>query len=96
MSETTSSASTKTGHTTRSKLSEWTIKNTFAENCRSEYFTPAELFCICKYGFPSDELPEEGKQMVLAYEKEYFKKCTKPGDPPKEIPDFPKDVNAIL
>ncbi len=97
MGKNSSSESTQTEHTTRSKLDEWTIKNTFAENCMDEYFTPGSLFHICKFGFVSfDDLPEEGKEMVLEYEKEYLKKCTKPGDPPKEIPDFPKDVNAIL
>lgn len=79
-----------------SELRKWTIKNTFASNCDNEYFTPSSLFCICKYGFPYDELPEEGKRMVKAYKKVYNKKCTKPGDPPKEMPDFPKGVNAIL
>ncbi len=96
MTKTSSSASTRSEHTTRSKLDNWTIKNTFAENCGNKYFTPAELFGACKYGLPFRDLPEEGKRMVRAFRKEYLKKCSKPGDPPKEIPDFPKDVNAIL
>ncbi len=77
-------------------MSEWTIKNTFAENCENEYFTPAELFCICKYSSLFKDLPEEGKEMVRAFRKEYLKGCTKPGDPPKEIPDFPKDIDCIV
>ncbi len=96
MSETTSSESNQTENTTLSELRKWTIKNTFVPNCKNKYFTPSSLFHVCKYGFPFRELPEEGKAMVRAYRKFYLKKCTKPGDPPKEIPDFPEDVNAIL
>ncbi len=73
-----------------------TIKNTFAPTFANEYFTPEELFCACKYGLPFRDLPEEGKRMVGAFRKEYLKKCTKPGDPPKEIPDIPEDINAIF
>ncbi len=80
----------------RSKLDEWTIKNTFVPDCENEYFTPSSLFYVCKYGFPFRELPEEGKRMVRAYRKEHLKICTKPGDPPKEIPDLPEDINAIF
>ncbi|RNJ79837.1 MAG: hypothetical protein D9C04_03495 [Nitrosopumilus sp. B06] len=59
------------------------IKNTFVPNCDNEYFVPATLFSLCKYGFPFEELPEEAKKMLLEYEEEYYKRCTKPGEKAK-------------
>ncbi|RNJ77221.1 MAG: hypothetical protein EB829_07025 [Nitrosopumilus sp. H8] len=67
--------SSKSGQTGTPKQ----IKNTFAPNCRNEYFVPATLFSLCRYGFQFEKLPEEGK-MLLEYIKEYDKKCSKPGD----------------
>ena len=52
------------------------IKNTFAPHCKNEYFTPATLAGLCRYGFPYGDLPEEGKQMVDGYMKEYRKRCS--------------------
>ncbi len=94
MSKNTPSKSTRTGQQSRSKLDDSVIKNTFSKNFKNEYFTPTELFCACRYGVPFDNLPEEGKQMVLEYEKEY-KRCTKPGDPPKRISPLPDDITII-
>ncbi len=96
MSKTLSSASVQTGNGPRSKLDEWTIKNTFAENCENEYFTPAELFCLRRYGFPFDDLPEEGKQMVLEYEKEYSKKRTNLTKLAKTLQEMRDDPNIII
>ncbi len=79
----------------RSKLDDWTIKNTFAPNFTNEYFTPAELFGACRYSSLFDDLPEEGKEMVLAYEKEYLKRCTTDNSPPRDIPDPPDDITII-
>ncbi|RNJ80465.1 MAG: hypothetical protein D9C04_01295 [Nitrosopumilus sp. B06] len=62
------------------------IKNTFSSNCRNEYFTPGSLFAECKYGFPFEDLPEEGKKMVLEYSREYAKRCTKTGDKVEFLP----------
>ena len=76
MDKNTSSKSGRTAATTTSKR----IKNTFVPSCRSRYFTPATLFAACRYGFPFEDLPEEGKRMVLEYIKEYDKGCTKPGE----------------
>ncbi len=95
MSKTISSESTQTENTTLSKLRKWTIKNTFAPNCKNTYFTPVTLFGACRYGVSFEDLPEEGKEMVRAYEKEYLKRCTKPGDPPKKIPPLPDDITII-
>ncbi len=78
-----------------SKLDDWTITNTFVPNWKNTYFTPATLFGACRYGVPFDNLPEEGKEMVRAYEKEYLKRCTKPGDPHRKIPDPPDDITII-
>ncbi len=90
MDKNSSSESTQTEHTTRSKLDDWTIKNTFAENCRDEYFTPGSLFHICKFGFISfDDLPEEGKEMVRAYRIEYLKGCTTDNDQPETYQPSP-------
>ena len=43
------------------------LKNTFAPYCENEYFTPATLTGLCRYGFPYEQLPKEGKQMVDDY-----------------------------
>ncbi|RNJ75980.1 MAG: hypothetical protein EB828_03825 [Nitrosopumilus sp. D6] len=75
----TSSQSGQTAATSTSKR----IKNTFAPNCRNEYFEPGALFYLCKYGFPFEKLPEEGKKMVREYTKEYDKRCLKPGEKQK-------------
>ncbi|MDA7953391.1 MAG: hypothetical protein MPI95_03950 [Nitrosopumilus sp.] len=55
------------------------IKNTFSD-MGNEYFTPASLFLLCKYGFPFERLPEEAKEMLMEYCKEYDKRCTHSGD----------------
>ncbi|RNJ75212.1 MAG: hypothetical protein EB830_06470 [Nitrosopumilus sp. H13] len=68
--------SSKSGQTGTPKQ----IKNTFAPRCRNEYFVPATLFSLCRYVFPFEKLPEEGKKMLLEYIKEYDKKCSKSGD----------------
>ena len=47
------------------------LKNTFAPYCENEYFTPATLTGLCRYGFPYEQLPKEGKQMVDGYMIEY-------------------------
>ena len=72
-------ASSKSGRTAATGTS-GRIKNTFAPRCRNGYFTPATLFSLCKYGFPFEELPEEAREMVLEYSKEYAKRCTRAGD----------------
>ncbi|CAI9832372.1 MAG: hypothetical protein MPI95_03930 [Nitrosopumilus sp.] len=51
------------------------IKNTFSR-AENEYFTPATLFSLCRYGFPFEKLPEEAKEMLMEYCKEYDKRCT--------------------
>ncbi|CAI9832362.1 conserved hypothetical protein [Nitrosopumilaceae archaeon] len=66
-----SSQSGQTATTDSSKR----IKNTFS-SADNEYFTPETLFALCKYGFPFEKLPEEGKEMVIEYCKEYDKRCT--------------------
>ena len=84
MNKTTSPGSRKT----EKPLSSRRIKNAFAPYCRNEHFTPATLTGLCRYGFPYDELPEEGRQMVDEYMKEYSKRCSN-GDgswKPKPIP----------
>ncbi|RNJ80224.1 MAG: hypothetical protein D9C04_02120 [Nitrosopumilus sp. B06] len=78
MDKSTSSQSNQTAATSTSKR----IKNTFAPNCDNEYFEPGALFSLCKYGFRFEKLPEEAKKMMLEYEEEYYKRCTKPGDKP--------------
>ncbi|RNJ76328.1 MAG: hypothetical protein EB828_03075 [Nitrosopumilus sp. D6] len=88
MDKNTSSKSNQTAATSTSKQ----IKNTFAPNCDNEYFVPATLFSLCKYGFPFEKLPEEGKKMVLEFSEEYSKTCTRAGDkvtfpPPPSGPD---------
>ena len=88
MDKNTSSQSDQTASTSTSKR----IKNTFSPNCRNEYFTPVTLFAECKYGFPFEKLPEEGKKMVLEYIDEYDKKCTKPGEKIKFPPPPRSDV----
>ncbi|RNJ77781.1 MAG: hypothetical protein EB829_06150, partial [Nitrosopumilus sp. H8] len=59
------------------------IKNTFAPDCDNEYFVPATLFSLCKYGFPFEKLPKEAKKMVEEYSDEYYKRCTKTGEKTK-------------
>ena len=76
MSKTPSSQSGQTAATGTSRR----IRNTFAPDCDNDYFTPATLFSLCKYGYPFEKLPEEGKDMVMEYAREYTKRCTKPGD----------------
>ncbi|RNJ76782.1 MAG: hypothetical protein EB828_02390 [Nitrosopumilus sp. D6] len=78
MDKNASSQSGQTAATSTSKR----IKNTFAPNCRNEYFVPATLFSLCKYGFRFEKLPEEAKKMMLEYSEEYYKRCTKAGDKP--------------
>ncbi len=55
------------------------IRNTFSR-ADNEYFTPATLFSLCRYGFPFEKLPEEAKEMLMEYCEEYTKRCTHPGD----------------
>ena len=71
------------------------IKNTFAPDCDNKYFTPVTLFAACKYGFPFEELPEEGKRMVLEYIKEYNDRCTKPGEK-VDLPPLPSGRGVIV
>ena len=52
------------------------IRNTFSD-MGNEYFTPATLFALCKYGFPFERLPEEGKEMVREYAKYHAARCTR-------------------
>ncbi|MDA7960801.1 MAG: hypothetical protein MPJ08_08755 [Nitrosopumilus sp.] len=59
--------------------SSWRIKNTFS-SADNEYFTPATLFGLCKYGFPFEKLPEEAKEVVREYSKYHASRCTYPGD----------------
>ncbi|RNJ78543.1 MAG: hypothetical protein EB830_00060 [Nitrosopumilus sp. H13] len=70
------------------------IKNTFVSDCNNEYFVPATLHSLCRYGFPFDEIPEEAKKMVLEFSEEYYKRCTKPGDK-VEMPPFPTGPGII-
>ncbi len=95
MSKTTSSESTQTEKWSRSKFDDWTIKNTFAPNFKNEYFDPVTLFGACRYSSLYNDLPKEGKKMVDAYVEEYLKRCTKPGDPPRDIPDLPDNITII-
>ncbi|RNJ75173.1 MAG: hypothetical protein EB828_05635 [Nitrosopumilus sp. D6] len=71
------------------------IKNTFAPNCRNEYFTPVTLFAACKYGLSFEKLPEEGKKMVLEYSREYAKTCTRTGDK-VEFPPLSSGSDVIM
>ncbi len=80
----------------RLKLDDWTIKNTFVPTFANEYFTPSELHCVCRYGFPFDDLPEEGKEMVRAYEKEYSKKRTNLKELPKRLQECLDDPNVTI
>ncbi|MDA7997446.1 MAG: hypothetical protein MPI93_05490, partial [Nitrosopumilus sp.] len=50
-------------------------KNTFSRS-KNEYFTPATLFSLCKYGFPFEKLPEEAKEMVREYSRYHASRCT--------------------
>ncbi|CAI9831060.1 hypothetical protein IBTHAUMO2_150015 [Nitrosopumilaceae archaeon] len=52
------------------------IRNTFSR-AENEYFTPATLFSLCKYGFPFEKLPEEAKEMVREYSKYHTARCTR-------------------
>ncbi|RNJ77452.1 MAG: hypothetical protein D9C04_01505 [Nitrosopumilus sp. B06] len=88
MDKDSSSQSNQTAAANTSKQ----IKNTFAPNCDNEYFTSGSLFAECKYGFPFEKLPEEGKKMVLEYIDEYDKRCTKPGEKIKFPPPPRSDV----
>ncbi|CAI9832598.1 hypothetical protein IBTHAUMO2_880004 [Nitrosopumilaceae archaeon] len=71
-------ASSKSGQTVATSTSK-RIKNTFSRS-KNEYFTPATLFSLCRYGFPFEKLPEEAKEMLMEYCEEYTKRCTHPGD----------------
>ncbi|CAI9832376.1 MAG: hypothetical protein MPI95_03945 [Nitrosopumilus sp.] len=71
MDKSGSSQSGQTAATSTSKR----IKNTFSRS-KNEYFTPATLFSLCKYGFPFEKLPEEAKEMVLEYSKYHASRCT--------------------
>lgn len=71
MSKNTASGSNRTKH-----LSSKRIENTFAPYCKNEYFTPATLAGLCRYGFPYGDLPKDGKRMVDEYMKEYRKRCS--------------------
>ncbi len=97
MSKTASSESTPTEYTIRSKWDDWTIMNTFAPNCGNKYFTPPELFCLFRFGGVSfNDLPEEGKKMVRAYEKEYSKKRTNLKELPKRLQECLDDPNITI
>ena len=87
-------ASSKSGQTARASTSR-RIKNTFAPNCRNEYFTPVTLHSLCRWGFPFEKLPEEAKEMVMEYCKEYDKTCTKTGGKVK-FPPFTPSPDAIV
>ena len=71
------------------------VRNTFAPSCQNEYLDGGMLFQLCKYGFPFERLPDEGKEMLLEYRKEYIKKCAKPGDPIPDIPELSDDNGLI-
>ena len=66
-----SSQSGQTAATSTSKR----IKNTFSRS-KNEYFTPATLFSLCRYGFPFERLPEEAKEMVREYSRYHASRCT--------------------
>ncbi|CAI9831875.1 MAG: hypothetical protein MPI95_08395 [Nitrosopumilus sp.] len=70
--------SSKSGQTAATSTSK-RIKNTFSRS-KNEYFTPATLFSLCRFGFPFEKLPEEAKEMLMEYCEEYTKRCTHPGD----------------
>ncbi|MDA7999557.1 MAG: hypothetical protein MPI82_06860 [Nitrosopumilus sp.] len=72
MDKSGSSQSGQTAATSTSKR----IKNTFSRS-KNEYFTPATLFSLCKYGFPFEKLPEEAKEMVREYSKYHAARCTR-------------------
>ncbi|MDA7958973.1 MAG: hypothetical protein MPI95_07830 [Nitrosopumilus sp.] len=69
------SGSSKSGQTAATGTSK-RIKNTFSR-AENEYFTPATLFSLCKYGFPFEKLPEEAKEMVREYSKYHTARCTR-------------------
>lgn len=95
MNRITSPKSTRGEDTDTSGYGEKTIRNTFAPSCQNEYLDGGMLFQLCKYGFPFERLPDEGKKMLLEYRKEYLKKCTKPGDPIPDIPELSDDDGLI-
>ena len=66
-------SSSKSGRTAATSTSR-RIKNTFAPNCRNEYFVPATLYSLCRFGFPFKDLPEAAKKMVREYSAEYDKR----------------------
>ncbi len=96
MSKAASSESNQTEKTTTLIHGRKTIKNTFAPNCGNEYFTDATLFSLCKYGFPFDDLPEEAKEIVTEYEKEYSKKRTNLAKVQKAIQEMRDDPTVIM
>ena len=53
------------------------IKNTFSRS-KNEYFPPAPLFSLCKYGSPFKKLPEEEKEMVREYSRYHPSRCPHP------------------
>lgn len=81
--------------TATSRYGKKTIRNTFAPSCQNEYLDGGMLFQLCKYGFSFAKLPDEGKELLLEYRKEYLKKCTKPGDPIPDIPEL-SDENGMI
>ena len=60
MGRTAHSESGRTEHSGSSRL----FKNTFAPNCRNEYFTESEILGLCKTGFPADRLPKDAREAV--------------------------------
>ncbi len=84
-------------NTSLSKLDDWTIKNTFAPNCKNKYFAPGSLFHLFRFGGVAfDDLPEEGKKMVRAYEKVYSKKRTNLKELPKRLQKVLDDPNITI
>ena len=51
------------------------FKNTFAPNCRNEYFTESEILGLCKTGFPVDSLPKEARDIVDKMTERHLEKC---------------------
>lgn len=71
------------------------IRNTFAPNCRNKDFDAGGLFSLCKWGFPFEKLPEEAREMVIEYGREYVKRCTKAGDKVK-FPPLPTGLDITI
>ena len=56
------------------------IRNTFAPNCRNEYFTPEMLFALMRQGFQLRDMPEEAREMARECSEQYEASCTRPGE----------------